>query len=158
MTTAGRVVGSIWWRPTGKHTVELELLDIDDAYQRQGLGETLLREFVRILPSLYPNARYISGNATSQGVIRLLRKVFGRERAAPNLEKLPKSSPDDWLTTRNRSHFYFRFTNTQGVRGPDIAREARLGGALGTRLSALRNRFSSHLVRFDRSPMFTFFF
>jgi hypothetical protein len=83
-------------------------LAIDPPYQNAGLGEALLREFAANLPALYPEARFLTGNATSQGIVRLLRKVFGPERDRADLGDLPRRSPENWMTTRNRVHVRFR--------------------------------------------------
>jgi hypothetical protein len=104
----GNDIGTIWWKPTGKYTVEVEHLEIDPAYQNRGLGEALLREFAAILPTIYPNARHLSCNPTSQGIVRLMRKVFGPELRKADTSKLPRRSPDDWKETRNRAHMTFR--------------------------------------------------
>ena len=98
---SGSLVGSLWWRPSGKVTVHLEHLEISEDYQKQGLGELLLREFLRYLPKTYPNTKYLTGNVTSQGIFQLLRKVFGSERNGADITCLPKRSPKDWPTTRS---------------------------------------------------------
>jgi len=108
VTPRGTPVGIVWFRPTGRYTVEIEHLEINWAYQNTGLGEALLREFAANLLTLYPEARFVTGNATSQGIVRLLRKVFGPERDRANLFELPRRSPKDWISTRNRVHLRFR--------------------------------------------------
>jgi ribosomal protein S18 acetylase RimI-like enzyme len=105
---SGFLVGSLWWRPSGKVTVHLEHLEISEDYQKQGLGEVLLREFLRYLPKTYPNTKYLTGNVTSQGIFQLLRKVFGSERNGADITCLPKRSPKDWPTTRRRVSVRFR--------------------------------------------------
>ncbi len=115
VTPRGEPVGIIWWRPSGKYTIEIEHLEINSRYQNAGLGEALLREFAANLPALYPEARFLTGNATSQGIVRLLRKVLGPERDRANLFDLPRRSPRDWLTTRNRVHVRFRATPRESV-------------------------------------------
>ena len=105
---SGIPVGSLWWRPSGKVTIHLEHLEISEVYQRQGLGEALLREFLRCLPKIYPKTKYLTGNVTSQGVFRLLRKVLGSERNGADITDLPMRSPKNWLKTRRRVLARFR--------------------------------------------------
>ena len=121
VTPHGEQVGSIWWRPTGKYTVEIEHLEIGPAYRDSGLGEALLHEFAANLQALYPEARFVTGNATSQGVVRLLRKVFGPERDRANLFDLPRRSPRDWISTRNRVHVRFRAEPRESVIAQQLA-------------------------------------
>jgi GNAT superfamily N-acetyltransferase len=121
VTPRGEQVGSIWWRPTGDYTVEIEHLEIDPRYQNTGLGEALLREFAANLQTLYPEARFVSGSATSQGIVRLLRKVFGPERDRANLFDLPRRSPKDWISTRNRVHLRFRAAPRESVTARHLA-------------------------------------
>src|ERR1051325_2441371 len=108
VTRRRRPVGNIWWRPTGKYTVEIEHLAIDDFYQNRGLGEKLLREFAANISTLYPKIEFVPGNATSRGMVRLLRKVFGRERERINLLGLPRKAPENWMATHNRVHVRFK--------------------------------------------------
>ncbi|MGA2657899.1 MAG: hypothetical protein ABSH34_10305 [Verrucomicrobiota bacterium] len=121
VTPRGEQVGIIWWRPTGRHTVEIEHLEINPPYQDAGLGEALLREFGASLPALYPEARFLTGNATSQGIVRLLRKVFGPERDRTNLFDLPRRSPEAWISTRNRVHLRFRARPRELVTAQQLA-------------------------------------
>jgi hypothetical protein len=121
VTPRGEPVGSIWWRPTGKYIVEIERLEINRAYQNSGLGEALLCEFAVNLQTLYPDARFVTGNATSQGIVRLLRKVFGPERDRANLFDLPRRSPKDWISTRNRVHLRFRAKPRESVTARQLA-------------------------------------
>jgi len=121
VTPRGEPVGSIWWRPSGDYTVEIEHLEINRAYQNTGLGEALLREFTANLHTLYPKARFVSGSATSQGIVRLLRKVFGPERDRANLFDLPRRSPKDWISTRNRVHLRFRAGPRESVTARQLA-------------------------------------
>jgi ribosomal protein S18 acetylase RimI-like enzyme len=121
VTPRGEPVGSIWWRPTGKYTVEIEHLEIGSAYQNTGLGEALLREFTANLQTLYPEAHFLTANATSQGIVRLLRKVFGPERDRANLFDLPRRSPKDWISTRNRVHLRFRAKPRESVTARQLA-------------------------------------
>jgi GNAT superfamily N-acetyltransferase len=108
VTPRSEQVGCLWWRPTGRYTIEIEHLEVDQWYQNTGLGEALLREFAANLPRLYPKVLFVTGNATSQGIVRLLRKVFGPERDRANLFDLPRRTPRDWTSTRNRVHVRFR--------------------------------------------------
>ena len=85
VTPRGTPVGIVWFRPTGNYTVEIEHLEIDPRYHNTGLGEALLREFAANRLTLCPEARFVTCNATSQGIVRLLRKVFGPERDRANL-------------------------------------------------------------------------
>jgi 2'-5' RNA ligase/GNAT superfamily N-acetyltransferase len=107
ITRSGNTVGSIWWAPRSKSSVEIETLWVSDSYQNRGLGEALLREFLKSLPSLYPQAKYITGNATSQGIIRLLTRVLGEPLNDPDAGILPKYSPNDWKETRNTEEVIF---------------------------------------------------
>jgi GNAT superfamily N-acetyltransferase len=108
VTPRGEQVGCIWWRPTGRHTVEIEHLEVALRYQNTGLGQTLLREFAANLRNLFHEARFVTGNATSQGAIRMLRRVFGPERGRARILDLPHRSPRDWTSTRNRVRLRFR--------------------------------------------------
>lgn len=121
VTPRGTPVGIVWFRPTGNYTVEVEHLEIDPRYQKTGLGEALLREFAANLLTLYPEARSVTCNATSQGTVRLLRKVFGPERDRANLFDLPRRSPKDWISTRNRVHLRFRATPRESVTARQLA-------------------------------------
>ena len=121
VTPRGEQVGIIWWRPTGNYTVEVEHLEIQPAYQKTGLGEALLSEFAANLQTLYPEARFVTGNATSLGIVRLLRKVFGPERDRANLFELPPRSPKDWMSTRNRVHLRFRTRPRESVTAQQLA-------------------------------------
>ena len=110
-TLWGNPVGSIWWKPQTSRTVLIEHLEVDSQYQNQGLGEALLREFARVLPSVHPNIKYLTIAATSSGVIRLARRVFGLELESENV-RLPLRSPEDWITTSRRARVKFRFQST----------------------------------------------
>lgn len=114
-TQHGKQVGTVWWRPTGEYIVEIEHLEINPAYQNAGLGTALLREFAAVLPRLHPQTRFVTGNATSQGIVRLLRKVFGPERDRANVLELPRRSPRDWYKTDNRVHVRFRALPQESV-------------------------------------------
>jgi len=108
-------VGIIWWAPSGQSTIHVEHLDISPKYQNRGLGEALLREFAATLPTIYPAARHLSCKPTSQGIVRLMRKVFGPEVRKADLSKLPKRSPADWISTQNRVHLTFRSRPMESV-------------------------------------------
>ena len=64
---------AIWWRPTGKYTVEVEHLETDPRYQNTGLGEALLREFAANLQTLYPEARFVTGLSVAAAKVRVFR-------------------------------------------------------------------------------------
>ena len=115
ITAGGVLVGNIWWAPKGAYTVELESMEIDHRYQGQGVGEALVREAVAAIAQLYPETRFVTGNATSQGIVSLLRKVFGPERNKANLFRLPRKSPRDWASTENRVHLRFRMKSQEGL-------------------------------------------
>lgn len=114
-TPKNKPIGFIAWRSADDRvgikyrTVELEHLEVNPHYQNRGLGEALIRQFVALVPQLYPDARFVvARTATSQGVVTLLRKVFGPEVKARNLDKLPAKSPDDWIHTMNRGYALFK--------------------------------------------------
>jgi ribosomal protein S18 acetylase RimI-like enzyme len=108
LTPSKNIVGQVWWRPTGRFTVEIEHLEIDACYQRQGLGEALLRRLVNQLPKLYPEVRFLTGSATSKGIIRLLQRVLGSSGHISGADRLPERSPNDWYKTTNRARVRFR--------------------------------------------------
>jgi ribosomal protein S18 acetylase RimI-like enzyme len=107
-TLRGNPVGCIWWRPQSNRTILIEHLEISSHYQNQGLGEALLREFARVLPSIYPNTKYLVIEATSSGIIRLCRRVFGIELGKEKV-RLPLRSPENWISTSRRARVKFHF-------------------------------------------------
>jgi len=111
-TLRGDPVGCIWWKPQTSRTILIEHLEVDSPYQNQGLGEALLREFARVLPSVHPNTKYLAVDATSSGVIRLCRRVFGIELEKERV-RLPLRSPQGWITTSRRARVRFRFQPEQ---------------------------------------------
>ena len=113
-TRSGQQVGYMAWRPASpkigvtNRTIEIEHLNIDRQYQRQGLGEAALRHFKTIIQKIYPSARYVvAKTATSKGIVNLLRRVFGPEIRTRGLENLPTRSPNDWVTATNRGYALF---------------------------------------------------
>jgi ribosomal protein S18 acetylase RimI-like enzyme len=110
-----RAIGYMAWRSADDRvgvkyrTIEIEQLQIDERFQSRGLGEAMLRRFIDLAPELYPHAKYVvARTATSQGIINLMRKVFGPEIRTRNVEKLPLRSPEDWLRTLNRGYALFK--------------------------------------------------
>ena len=102
VTRKGTICGSLWWQPRRKYTVHLEHLEVQPRKrQDKGLGELMLRAFLELLPEMYPKARHLSANATSQGVGRLLIRVFGTPVNGADLSPLPRKSPRDWIYARN---------------------------------------------------------
>ncbi len=101
VTRKGNILGSLWWQPRGKYTVHLEHLEVQPRHQNSGLGEAMSRAFLKLLPGLHPKARHLSANATSQGVARLLMRVFGAPVNGADLSPLPRKSPKDWIYARN---------------------------------------------------------
>ena len=104
----GAVVGSIWWRVSGKQTVEIELLEVEAAHRRKGLGTKLLNLALQKIKLLFPKASYVSGLATSQGIVRLLRHELGRELTYNSLADLPQQAPAKWRATLNRVRVRFK--------------------------------------------------
>ena len=114
-TPKGRPIGFIAWRSASDRmdikyrTVELEHLEVDPRFQNRGLGKALVRRFVELVPQLYPDAKFVvAKTATSQGIIDLLREIFGPEDKSKDVDTLPVRSPDDWLHTQNRGYARFR--------------------------------------------------
>lgn len=103
-----RCIGSVWWRSSGKQTVELELLEVNAAYQGRKLGTKLLQAALQEIRKLFPQAKYISGRATSKGIARLLTRELGRELTYNSQEKLPRQSPVKWRSTLNRVRVRFK--------------------------------------------------
>ena len=63
----GDTLGMLWWRPTGRFTVLLEHLEVYPQYQGRGIGTAMQAAFVELLPKLFPKAKYLTAQATSQG-------------------------------------------------------------------------------------------
>jgi hypothetical protein len=63
----------------------------------------------------------VTGNGTSQGLVRLLRKVFGPERDRANLFDLPRRSLKDWISTRNRVHLRCKAKPRESVTARQLA-------------------------------------
>jgi len=76
----GDTLGMLWWRPTGKFTVLLEHLEVYPPYQGRGIGTAMQAAFVELFPKLFPKAKYLTAQATSQGVARLLIQALGSGR------------------------------------------------------------------------------
>lgn len=104
----GKPCGSLYWQQhsAGGQVIELEHMEVD--CPNRGLGETMLKEFVRIVRQQHPAARYVRGSATSLGIVRLLRRVFGPEVRETDLFKLPARAPDDWVYARNAATVKYR--------------------------------------------------
>ena len=66
--------------------------------------------------------RFVTGKATSQGIVRLLRRVFGQEHGQASAADLPRRSPSDWISTRNRVHVRFRAAPRESVSARDIVK------------------------------------
>jgi ribosomal protein S18 acetylase RimI-like enzyme len=114
-TPKGRPVGLIAWRSASDRvgikyrTIELEHLEVDPRFQNRGLGKALVRQFVKLVPQLYPDAKFVvAKTATSQGIVDLLREIFGPEIKSRDVDTLPVRSPDDWIHTMNRGYALFR--------------------------------------------------
>jgi GNAT superfamily N-acetyltransferase len=112
-TKNGRQAGSVWWRPTGRKTVEIEHLEIYGQYWNRGLGQGLLRAALSSIREAHPYVRYISAAATSRGVIRLMERVMGRELGYARRGRLPRFCPDDWLKTKNRLRVRFAMPKSE---------------------------------------------
>ena len=98
----GDTIGMLWWRPTGKFTVLLEHLEVYPPYQGRGIGTAMQAAFVELFPKLFPKAKYLTAQATSQGVARLLIHILGKPLNRPDLKVLPQKSPQNWIHTKNR--------------------------------------------------------
>jgi GNAT superfamily N-acetyltransferase len=113
-TKSGNVVGSLWFRPSAKgwdesgdaRTFHLDHIAINSQYQGQGLGTLLLTEFRHMLLTRYPNIKFLTGDATSQGIISLMTKIFGTPVSTKG-DELPARSPADWLSTNIRAKVKF---------------------------------------------------
>lgn len=115
----GKPCGALYWRQhsAGGKVIELEHMEVDQP--NRGLGEIMLREFVKAVRQQYPSASHVRSSATSMGIVRLLRRVFGPEVKNTDLFKLPDLAPDDWVYARNASTVKYRLPKVQETADPD---------------------------------------
>ena len=114
-TRSGNNIGSLWFRPkattwddAGKAaTFFVDSMEISKEYQDQGIGTAMLTELKRMLKERYPSVKFVSADATSQGIAALMGRVFGPMVSAKGPE-IPARSPDDWIRTSVRQRVKFR--------------------------------------------------
>ena len=135
-----KMAGILWFRPAGKRTVELEHVEVEPAHAKRGVGTLLLRRFLQEARQRLPEAQFISADATSQGIARLLRRVIGpvlEVNRGGDVNSLPEQSPSDWRTTNNRAVLRFKLTESLPEDDPALVLKAYQNPLLADTLAKL---------------------